>query len=110
VFRLAGHFGQPEREVTRHPVEWFFDRWDRLQRLKYQELVGRVSAVQAGTSRSLALAFNKKRKSLPSLPTYEEARGRAEDRALERTDPKAGFWWLRPPERGEGEGGATGIE
>ena len=94
--------------MLRHPVGWFFDRWDRYQRLTYHEMVGRVASVQAGTSRALALAFSKKAKSLPNMPTYEEARGIAEDKVIERTDPKRHFWWLRPPGQEEGEVVANG--
>ena len=106
AFRLAGHYGQSEGDVLSRPAGWFLDRWERYLRLHYQDMTAQVAAVQAGVSRALAQALGGKKR-LPSLPSYDEARKDIEARALERDDPTAHFWWLRPPKpKGEEDGKA----
>ena len=96
AFRLGGHYGRSEGEILSRPAEWFLDRWERYLRLHYQDMTAQVAAVQAGVSRALAQALGGKKR-LPSLPSYDEARQDIEARMMEREDPTAHFWWLRPP-------------
>lgn len=96
TFKLATHYRQAEESILGHTLEWFIDRWHRVERHAYGEIVGSIMAVEAGVGRALSAALGGKRPR--SLPDFEEAWRQAMDRIAEREDPTAHFWWLRPPE------------